>query len=102
MRANFPFEGYPPKPADGVPGMDAFAGNDAPGQSPLVEGPAELPLNTRLKFVQIGLWEARRRWLSGQTRDLGTLLAHLDEDLGRLCEALDGEEQACEMTATHG
>src|SRR5262245_20990207 len=43
---------------------------------------------TRLKFVQIGLWEARRRWHAGRTADLGRLLALLDEDVEHLRRAL--------------
>jgi hypothetical protein len=48
-------------------------------------------VQTRLKFVQVGLWEARRRWLTGQTRDLDKILAHLDEDLELLGRTLAGE-----------
>jgi len=53
--------------------------------------PAGWQFQTRLKFVQVGLWEARRRWLAGQTQDLGVLLAHLDEDLELLGQALAEE-----------
>jgi hypothetical protein len=48
-----------------------------------------LPLETRLKFVQVGVWEIRRRWLAGQTFGLDELLAHLDEDLDRLCRVVE-------------
>src|SRR3712207_346646 len=44
---------------------------------------------TQLKFVQIGIWAARRRCLAGQTEDLGVLLAHLDEDIELLRRALE-------------
>jgi hypothetical protein len=47
-------------------------------------------VQTRLKFVQVGLWEARRRWLTGQTRDLDKILAYLDEDLELLGRTLAG------------
>jgi hypothetical protein len=47
--------------------------------------------DVRLKFVQIGVWEARRRLLAGLTEDLGVVLAHLDEDVELLRQALEGE-----------
>lgn len=52
--------------------------------------PAEVPdhVQTCLKFVQVGVWEARRRCLTGQTNDLNAILAHLDEDLELLKRAL--------------
>lgn len=55
------------------------------------ESAAGWQFQTRLKFVQVGLWEARRRLLAGQTQDLGTILAHLDEDLELLGQALAEE-----------
>jgi hypothetical protein len=55
-------------------------------------------LESRLAFVQVGLWEVRRRWLSGQTSDLDRLLACLDEDVERLRQALHTEEP--ELTTT--
>jgi hypothetical protein len=45
-------------------------------------------VQTRLKFVQIGVWEARRRCLAGQTDELDVVLAHLDEDIELLSRAL--------------
>lgn len=53
--------------------------------------PAELPehVQTCLKFVQVGVWEARRRCLTGETNDLNSILAHLDEDLELLKRALN-------------
>src|SRR5947207_3210680 len=45
-------------------------------------------VQTQLKFVQIGVWEARRRCLSGQTDELDVVLAHLDEDIELLRRAL--------------
>ncbi|MBI1914110.1 MAG: hypothetical protein HYS12_05145 [Planctomycetes bacterium] len=45
-------------------------------------------VQTHLKFVQVGVWEARRRCLAGQTEELDVVLAHLDEDIERLCRAL--------------
>ena len=59
--------------------------------------PEELPLESRLAFVQVGVWEARRRWLAGETADLDRLLACLDEDISALRQALvsaDDEVQA--------
>lgn len=55
------------------------------------ESAASADLQMRLKFVQVGLWEARRRWLAGQTQGLDTILAHLDEDLELLGLALSDE-----------
>src|SRR5713101_7191505 len=54
------------------------------------EEPAAPPshVQAQLKFVQIGVWEARRRCLAGQTAELDVVLAHLDEDLELLCHAL--------------
>ena len=46
--------------------------------------------DVRLKFVQVGVWEARRRLLSGRTEDLDVVLAHLDEDVELLRQALEG------------
>jgi hypothetical protein len=55
--------------------------------------PLENPeLNSRLAFVQVGIWEVRRRWLSGQTAELDRLLACLDEDVALLRQALQGEQ----------
>ena len=101
MRSNtsYPFEGFPLKPDENVPGTDACTGNEFSAEIPAPLGLGELPLPTRLKFVRVGLWEARRRWLAGQTTDLGELLAHLDEDLDQLCQALDPEEEACSSAA---
>jgi hypothetical protein len=56
-------------------------------------------LESQIAFVQVGLWEVRRRWLTGQTGDLDRLLANLDEDVELLRQALAGEE-AVEMTMT--
>jgi hypothetical protein len=56
-------------------------------------------LESKLAFIQVGLWEVRRRWLSGQTHDLDRLLANLDEDVEALRQTLAGEE-AVEMTMT--
>src|SRR5262245_51072529 len=58
--------------------------------------PDELPtsgshVQTQLKFVQIGVWEARRRCLAGQTAELDVVLAHLDEDVELLCRALQSD-----------
>lgn len=52
--------------------------------------PGEVPehVQTCLKFVQVGVWEARRRCLTGETTDLDAILAHLDEDLELLNRAL--------------
>jgi hypothetical protein len=57
-------------------------------------------IQSRLAFVQVGLWEVRRRWLTGQTSDLDRLLACLDEDVERLRQALHSDEQEAELTAT--
>jgi len=58
-------------------------------------------LQTRLKFVQIGLWEIRRRWHAGKFADMGLLLAHLDEDVEALKRELigDTDEADCEPLA---
>ncbi len=64
------------------------------------EDPAPASLATQLTFVQVGLWEVRRRWLSGQTGDLDRLLANLDEDVELLRQALVTDERAVEMTMT--
>jgi hypothetical protein len=48
-----------------------------------------LPLVTRLKFVQVGVMEIRRRWLAGQTFGLEELLRHLDEDIDLLARAVE-------------
>jgi hypothetical protein len=72
-----------PRPA----GLEATAAIANSAES----APAGWQFQTRLKFVQVGLWEARRRWLAGQTQDLGVLLAHLDEDLELLGQALAEE-----------
>jgi hypothetical protein len=45
-------------------------------------------VHSRLAFVQVGVWELRRRWLAGQTDNLDDLLACLDEDVERLRQAL--------------
>ena len=45
-------------------------------------------VQTQLKFVQVGVWEARRRCLAGQTEELDVVLAHLDEDIELLRRAL--------------
>jgi len=58
---------------------------DAAREEPAAPDPY---VQTRLKFVQIGVWEARRRCLAGQTDDLEVVLAHLDEDIELLCRAL--------------
>jgi len=58
---------------------------DAAREEPAAPNPH---VQTRLKFVQIGVWEARRRCLAGQTDELGVVLAHLDEDIELLCRAL--------------
>src|SRR5262245_35194243 len=47
-----------------------------------------LPLESRLAFVQVGVWEVRRRWLAGETADLDRLLACLDEDIHSLRQAI--------------
>ncbi len=54
--------------------------------------PSVSPADTQLKFVQIGLWEARRRWLAGQTDDFDTILARLDEDVELLRRAIEDDE----------
>src|SRR5262245_57405817 len=48
-------------------------------------------VQTQLKFVQIGVWEARRRCLAGQTDELDLVLAHLDEDIELLRRALQSD-----------
>jgi len=45
-------------------------------------------VHTQLKFVQVGVWEARRRCLAGQTEELDIVLAHLDEDIELLRRVL--------------
>jgi len=50
--------------------------------------PESLPLESRLAFVQVGVWEVRRRWLAGETADLDRLLACLDEDIHLLRKAV--------------
>jgi hypothetical protein len=50
-------------------------------------------VRNRLAFVQVGLWEVRRRWLSGETENLDQLLASLDEDVDLLRQALEEKEQ---------
>ena len=55
--------------------------------------PEELPLESRLAFVQVGVWELRRRWLAGETADLDRLLACLDEDVQFLRQAFAGAEE---------
>lgn len=50
--------------------------------------PEQLPLESQLAFVQVGVWEVRRRWLAGETADLDRLLACLDEDIHSLRQAL--------------
>ena len=54
-----------------------------------------LPLESRLAFVQVGIWELRRRWLAGQTADLDSLLACLDEDVTLLREAIQSDDSDC-------
>ena len=49
-------------------------------------------VQTQLKFVQVGVWEARRRCLAGQTEELDIVLAHLDEDIELLRWALQTED----------
>jgi hypothetical protein len=56
--------------------------------APEESAPPPSHLETQLKFVQIGVWEARRRCLAGQTEELDLVLAHLDEDIELLCQAL--------------
>ena len=60
--------------------------------------PEELPLESRLAFVQVGVWELRRRWLAGETADLDRLLACLDEDVQTLREAFADAEEAHPVT----
>src|SRR5436309_2763199 len=50
-------------------------------------------VETQLKFVQIGVWEARRRCLNGQTDELDIVLAHLDEDIELLRRALSSSDR---------
>lgn len=59
-----------------------------------------LPVASRLAFVQVGLWELRRRWLTGQTAELDQLLACLDEDVALLRQAIRPEETDCPETET--
>ena len=59
---------------------------DASASEETAASPAHL--QTQLKFVQVGVWEARRRCLAGQTEELDLVLAHLDEDIELLCQAL--------------
>src|SRR5215475_6015685 len=63
---------------------------DVPLDAAISEESAASPshVQTQLKFVQVGVWEARRRCLAGQTEELDAVLAHLDEDIALLCRAL--------------
>ena len=59
---------------------------DASASEEMVAAPSHV--QTQLKFVQVGVWEARRRCLAGQTQELDVVLAHLDEDIELLRRAL--------------
>jgi len=62
--------------------------------------PDQVPLESRLAFVQVGVWEVRRRWLAGETADLDRLLACLDEDIQVLRQAVvSSEEDAQAVTS---
>lgn len=61
-----------------------------------------LTTNSRLAIVQVGLWEIRRRWLSGETEGLDLLLENLDEDVEHLRSVLGDstiEEESVEMAS---
>ena len=60
----------------------------------------ELPLESRLACVQVGVWEVRRRWLAGDTADLDRLLACLDEDIQSLRADLDTTDQHAQPATT--
>ena len=57
--------------------------------------PPESPphVETLLKFVRVGVWQARLRALAGQTEDLGLILTHLDEDVEQLANALQASRR---------
>src|SRR5215510_5476415 len=57
-------------------------------ESPEAKATPNSQVQTQLKFVQVGVWEARRRCLTGQTEELDVVLAHLDEDIELLRRAL--------------
>ncbi len=59
----------------------------------LLSAEGQASLKSRLAFVQVGLWEVRRRWLTGETGDLDQLLANLDEDVEALRQALSEEPE---------
>src|SRR5688500_4769057 len=62
-----------------------------------VDGVTDSPcVQTQLKFVQVGVWEARRRCLAGQTEELDVILAHLDEDVELLRRALERDRRSPE------
>jgi hypothetical protein len=81
MRQNFTF------PFDEIDVSSVKPGEETP--------PGDI--HGRLAFVQVGLWELRRRWLTGEVNDLDSLLANLDEDVERLARAL--AEETPELTA---
>ncbi len=62
--------------------------DNTPAQSEETLAPST---DLRLKILQIGIWEARRRWLQGDTNALGSLLANLDEDVQLLRLQLEDE-----------
>jgi hypothetical protein len=64
------------------------------------ESSSPLPLESRLAFIQVGVWEVRRRWLAGETADLDRLLACLDEDVQSLSQALVNSEEDAHAVAT--
>ena len=53
----------------------------------------------RLAFVQVGLWELRRRWLAGEIANIDQLLECLDEDVELLRQSLDEKEQPADDTS---
>lgn len=52
----------------------------------------------RLAFVQVGLWELRRRWLAGEIANMDQLLECLDEDVELLRRSLEEKEQVSHDT----
>jgi hypothetical protein len=99
-----------PRPGSEVPAVkpDVFrlaAGTPLNAATQGPPGPFPLSLTaealTQLKFVQIGIWQARARCLSGQTEDLDAILAHLDEDIELLRLALEDEPPEAPRTDRH-
>jgi len=70
------------------------AGNPVrmPGAEPSLDPHAAF----RMKVVQIGIWEAQRRLVAGETDGLNMVLANLEEDIQLLRRSLEETHAVCE------